>query len=380
METVRNMSIAITGPNISNWHKSCVHSECTFHQLSPYIGKLKSTIASDFIHLYSKPGDLVVDPFSGSGTVPLESILLGRKIFAADISSYSHVLTVGKLSAPKSVEIAIDEAKRLLRFSRMRKKIDLRCVPKWVRNFYNPETLREAISFADTCIKHKSYFIFSCFLGILHHQRPGFLSYPSSHLVPYLRNKSFPKNKFPELYEYRDLESRLISKVQRAYKRSYEVTCRYSSQFQKGSIETISFPRKFNCLITSPPYMNALDYVRDNRLRMWFTDRQYDESIDDCSINNKESFLNGMRCLAENTNNKLVYNGYAILVIGDKSSSNTPDYHRPSAIVKKAFDKYAVKLSLVETLNDTIPDIRRSRRECSGVKDEKILIYRKTKK
>jgi len=31
------------------WHRSCAHSECTLHQLSPYIGKLKSSIARDLI-------------------------------------------------------------------------------------------------------------------------------------------------------------------------------------------------------------------------------------------------------------------------------------------------------------------------------------------
>jgi hypothetical protein len=56
-------------------------------------------------------------------------------------------------------------------------------------------------------------------LGILHHQRPGFLSYPSSHLVPYLRQLKFPRRKYPELYERRDVLSRLEAKILRTFRR-----------------------------------------------------------------------------------------------------------------------------------------------------------------
>ena len=38
----------------SEWAKSCVHLEDTIHQLSPYIGKLKSSIAKQLIAHYSK--------------------------------------------------------------------------------------------------------------------------------------------------------------------------------------------------------------------------------------------------------------------------------------------------------------------------------------
>jgi hypothetical protein len=50
-------------------------------------------------------------------------------------------------------------------------------------------------------------------LGILHHVRPGFLSYPSSHLVPYLRKMKYPPEQFADMYAYRDVRSRLIAKV-----------------------------------------------------------------------------------------------------------------------------------------------------------------------
>lgn len=80
----------------TEWNLSATASECALHQLAPYIGKLKSTIAKDLISTYSKAGDLIVDPFSGSGTIPLEALLLGRRTFAADISAYAATLTMAK--------------------------------------------------------------------------------------------------------------------------------------------------------------------------------------------------------------------------------------------------------------------------------------------
>lgn len=118
-----------------NWFKSCTHSECTLHQLSPYIGKLKSSIARDLISAFSKPGDLVVDPFSGSGTVPLEAALLGRRVLAADISPYAKILTKAKLSAPHRLQDALHEANKLLAVAETQPAPNLENVPDWIREF-----------------------------------------------------------------------------------------------------------------------------------------------------------------------------------------------------------------------------------------------------
>jgi len=53
--------------------------ESTLQQLSPYVGKMKSAMARELVELYSRSGDTVLDPFSGSGVVPLEAALAGRR-------------------------------------------------------------------------------------------------------------------------------------------------------------------------------------------------------------------------------------------------------------------------------------------------------------
>src|SRR5438552_2482187 len=72
------------------WHGSFNGKESTLQQLSPYVGKMKSGMARVLINLYSKPGDIVLDPFSGSGVVPLEAALAGRRAWANDLSPYGY--------------------------------------------------------------------------------------------------------------------------------------------------------------------------------------------------------------------------------------------------------------------------------------------------
>ena len=85
----------ITGLDARLWHGSFNSRESTLQQLSPYVGKMKSGMAKVLVSLYSKPGDTVLDPFSGSGVVPLEAVLAGRRAWANDLSPYAYVLTWG---------------------------------------------------------------------------------------------------------------------------------------------------------------------------------------------------------------------------------------------------------------------------------------------
>ena len=64
------------------WRASTANTEDSLHQLAPYIGKLKTSMASALVRSFSKPGDLIFDPFAGFGVVPLESLLLGRGTMA----------------------------------------------------------------------------------------------------------------------------------------------------------------------------------------------------------------------------------------------------------------------------------------------------------
>lgn len=367
--------LASTRQRPSHWLNACVHTECTFHQLSPYIGKLKSTIAKDLIVHYSSPGDVVVDPFSGSGTIPLEAALLNRKVIAYDISLYAMTLTRGKLEAPPKVEEALSIANELMMEAEKKPLPDLRRVPKWARAFFHSRTFKEAFRFAQVAREANSFFVLSCLLGILHHQRPGFLSYPSSHLVPYLRNGKYPRHKYPELYAYRALRPRLEAKIIRAYKRPPRVPIRNQTlACEKSRVQDVHFSEQFDCLITSPPYMNALDYGRDNRLRLWFLGEKYPDSLDTTS-NDRDEFRGSVKAVAHMVENWLKPGGYALFVVGERGGRNANNY--PSAEVSTIMDRHAPSLRLTDIVADVIPDVRRSRRNFSGVKKEHTLVYQK---
>ncbi len=358
-----------------HWGESCTGTECTFHQLSPYIGKLKSSIARDLVATYSKPGGLIADPFSGSGTIPLEALLQERRAFAADISPYAKVLCQAKLKAPPSLEDALKQAEEALNLSFALRSPDLRRVPLWVRQFFHPRTLKEAIKFATICKRNKYHFLLACFLGILHHQRPGFLSYPSSHLVPYLREKKYPRDQFPELYKYREIRTRLIAKIRRAYRRGPAIRINGNSTYKHCSIKKLNLPESFDCLITSPPYMNALDYNRDNRLRLWFINPGYSIPEEDEVIRQQESFKEAMALLAQKVNKSLKSKGYCVIIVGEHIAIK-PRTHLSNFVCKTIGDN-APLLKLQMIIEDDIPDVRRSRRDYRGTKTEHFLIFQK---
>jgi SAM-dependent methyltransferase len=359
-----------------SWSAPVVHSECSLHQLSPYIGKLKSSIAADLVRVYSGPGGLVADPFCGAGTIALEARLAGRRVFASDVSSYAYTLTDAKLRAPRNLDAAIREFEELLAESEQSPTPDLRSVPEWVKAYFNPRTLKEAIAFATICKRRGHTLGLSCLLGILHHQRPGFLSYPSSHLVPYLRTNRFPMGQFPELYEYRDLRSRILRKLSRVYKRFQDVTAK-ETIVTASSIENVELPCPVDAVITSPPYMNALDYGRDNRLRLWFIEPTAAAAVDLSTPKTVTEFVRIMTVLAAKVKTSLRPGGYCILVVGDRVSRDTVGHTAKAAMEVFTSDRGAFKL--MDTIKDSIPDVRRARRDCRGVKGESVMVFRKVR-
>src|SRR2546425_1210802 len=284
-----------------NWNGSVEKIESTLHQLSPYIGKTKSTMAASLVSQFTKKGDLVYDPFSGSGTVALEAWVAGRRVVANDISPYADLLVRAKLFPYRSLEAALNDIEDAsAEVAKPRRDVDLRSVPRWVRQFFHHETLRETLAWTSVLRRRRRWFLLASLLGILHHQRPGFLSFPCSHTIPYLRKKKFPRSRFPELYEYRSVRDRLESKVKRAFRRVPDLDFSISRSCFSEDASNLALPEPVDSIITSPPYMRQLDYGRDNRLRLWFLGTHDWRLLDRLASPTKESFLGLMRsCLVK---------------------------------------------------------------------------------
>ena len=61
-------------------------------------GNFIPQIPTAFIQALSKPGDLVFDPFGGSGTTAVEAVRLGRKAILSDCVIACVLISAGKLA------------------------------------------------------------------------------------------------------------------------------------------------------------------------------------------------------------------------------------------------------------------------------------------
>jgi hypothetical protein len=331
-------------------------------------------MASSLVAEFSKKGDAVYDPFSGCGTFAFEAWLAGRHVIANDLSPYASLLTRAKLFPYRSLAKALNDLERMAgKVRRQRTAPDLRSVPQWVREFFHTETLREIVTWTTILTNEDRWFLLACLMGILHHQRPGFLSFPSSHTVPYLRIKKFPRARFPELYEYRPLIERLEAKVARAFRRVPELDFQLGRHCYAKTAERLT-PRKLvDAIMTSPPYMRQLDYGRDNRLRLWFLGCKDWHSLDDAVSPGKQDFLSLMeRCFLK-WGTVLKPNGYCVLVIGD-TCSRADHTGLPADVARIATQSCGY--SLVSEHTDLIPNERRVRRGIVGSTSETILVLR----
>lgn len=362
------------------WAGSFNAKESSMHQLAPYVGKLKSGMVRVLIDLYSKPGEVVLDPFCGSGVVPLECVLKGRHAIANDLSPYAYVITRGKLSAPSTKREALLRAEESLQeIERRATSVDPDGAPEWVRIFFHPATFREVLAGFEVLRERQDYFLLACLLGILHHVRPGFLSYPASHLTPYLRPKMYPAEKFPGMYSYRDLRSRLLAKVERAYRRTTFSCLRDQATWKVLQENSVSLPLADGCvdaIISSPPYFGALDYARDNRLRLWFLGVPDWKQLDRALTASEQVYVPQMaQCLREMCR-VLSLGGHCVLVLGDVERNGTRK--RTADIISElAYDVSERKLATQLIYRDLLPDIRRSRRRTKTTKYESIVVMQK---
>jgi Putative RNA methylase family UPF0020 len=359
---------------------STVATDWSLQQMAPYIGRMKTSMARSLIQEVTSPGDLLVDPFCGCGVLPYEAAALKRKVVAGDWNPYGILLTRAKLFAPPTLEHAIEKFDFLWHHSRAKlPEQDLRKVPSWVRSFFHKETLRNALAFRDACVELRCEFFLACLLGILHHQRPGFLSFPSSHLVPYLRNRKFPRSEYPALYGERDVKCLLTKKIYRLYKRTPPRSASFLSK-EVYRVDARSFPiiSGIRAIITSPPYMNELDYVRDNRLRLWFINRALPEGLELPNGQREHHFRQLLTEVCSRLSSGVVRNGFIVLVLGDVTRRSHAT--APEQIVREIFagTPELSSFSLVRSVRDMVPDIRRSRRECRGTREETVLFFKRS--
>ena len=75
-----------------------------FHPMCSYLASFPAALTHAFIARYSRPGDVVLDPFSGRGTTPLQACAEGRIGVGNDLNPFAHLLTAAKVDPPTRAE------------------------------------------------------------------------------------------------------------------------------------------------------------------------------------------------------------------------------------------------------------------------------------
>ena len=75
----------------------------------PFFAKKPWPVVQEYIRHYTNRGDLVCDPFAGSGVTPVEALVLGRKTIAGDVNPVARFITQMTAVAPINL-IRLSEA------------------------------------------------------------------------------------------------------------------------------------------------------------------------------------------------------------------------------------------------------------------------------
>lgn len=69
------------------------HPHTSMYLMHKYWARKPHNVVAEYIKHYTKEGDIVLDPFCGSGPTPIEAIKLGRKGIGVDLSPISTFVT-----------------------------------------------------------------------------------------------------------------------------------------------------------------------------------------------------------------------------------------------------------------------------------------------
>lgn len=250
-----------------------------FHSLCPYFAMFPESFAGKWIGRLTEPGDVVLDPFCGRGTMPFQALLDGRRAVGCDVNPVAYCVTKAKTSAPRPS--AVKRRLTLLErdfeptvWERARRRL-----PRFFHRAYTPYTLRQVLYLRDRLDWRRSKtdcMIAALVLGALHGESQKSPSYLSNQMPRTISTKPEYSIRFWERHGYRpprrDVFELLRSRVE----------FRYESQPPSGQAVVLQtdmreLPRlrrmllgPIRCVVTSPPYLDTTNFEEDQWLRLWF--------------------------------------------------------------------------------------------------------------
>src|SRR5580692_4242340 len=125
------------------WHAISPRWGHSMHTMCSYHGMFPARLVHYFLQRYTEPGDLVIDPFAGRGTAPLQARVEGRRSISNDLSPLGYVLSASKAKPPSWDAMM----KYLARLERNYKSKSLRDidVSSEIRMLFHDETLSQMV-------------------------------------------------------------------------------------------------------------------------------------------------------------------------------------------------------------------------------------------
>jgi hypothetical protein len=251
----------------------------SLHEVS-YRACFKPQLPRFFIERLTQPGDVVYDPFMGRGTTPVEAALLGRVPFGNDINPLSTVFTRPRLHPPTLDAIAA----RLHGLDLS----DADECPEDLLVFYHPETLREIAALKKYFLRRRAAgsldalddWLCMVSLNRLTGHSPGFFSVytlPPNQAVSVAAQRKI-NEKRAQIPPRREVVRILLKKSKQLLGDVTPETRRtLASVVDRARLTTApaeatpGIPSASVALVvTSPPFLNVVQYAADNWLRCWF--------------------------------------------------------------------------------------------------------------
>ena len=267
-------------PTFVNEYWTAKQRQASSLQEISYRACFKPQLPRFFIERLTQTGEVVYDPFMGRGTTVLEAALLGRVPCGCDINPLSVVLTRPRLRPP----LLEDVAQRL-------GQIDFASsdeLPEDLLVFFHPDTLRAIASLKKYLLARRAANTLDavddwvCLLALnrLTGHSPGFFSVytlPPNQAVSVKSQQKINAQR-KQVPPPRDLVSLILRKTRVLLSDCDAVTRQVLAGvapravlLTKPAARTPEIPaQSVSLVVTSPPFLNVVDYATDNWLRCWF--------------------------------------------------------------------------------------------------------------
>lgn len=289
----------------------------------PYRSCFKPQLPRFFIEGLTTTEDVIYDPFMGRGTTVIESALMKREVIGNDINPLSSIIVEPRLNPPD-----INEVEERLNSLDLDKRVNFR--PDLLP-FYHPVTLTRLTNLrqhfidrdaAGTLDKVDKWIRMVATSRLTGHSSGFFSIYsmPPNQNVTIRSQLNINRRKGWQTPPERDVKA-LIMRKSKSFLRNYDEVI--SSKYKLFS-DSAEFTPNIDCgsvnfIMTSPPFVNIVDYKAENWLRLWFNG--IDDNIEIENLNTIHKWVKRMKGSFFELYRVLNNDGLIAFEVGDLSSN-----------------------------------------------------------